>query len=78
MANALTPRHPARQLAALPLPTLLLVAENDELFITQAMAAFADQHGNAQLRFSIIQNSSHLDCLFYARQQICQHLMAMA
>lgn len=78
MANALTPRHPATQLAALPLPTLLLVAENDELFITQAMAAFADQHGNAQLRFSIIQNSSHLDCLFYARQQICQHLMAMA
>jgi len=77
MANALTPRHPAKQLAALPLPTLLLAAADDELFSAQAMAVFAKQHGNEKLRFSIIENSSHLDCLLYAGDKIRQQLLLL-
>ncbi|CQJ56215.1 Esterase/lipase [Yersinia intermedia] len=77
MANALTPRHPAKQLAALPLPTLLLAAGNDELFSAHAMGAFAEKNGNGQLRFSVIENSAHLDCLFCAEKPIRQHLLAL-
>lgn len=74
MANALTPRYPAKQLAALPLPVLLLAAENDELFSADAMREFAEKHGNPALRFGVIANSTHLDCLFFASQAIRQHL----
>lgn len=74
MANALTPRYPAKQLAVLPLPVLLLAAENDELFSADAMREFAEKHGNPALRFGVIANSTHLDCLFFASQAIRQHL----
>lgn len=74
MANALTPRYPAKQLAALPLPVLLLAAEKDELFSADAMREFAEKHGNEALRFGVIANSTHLDCLFFASQAIRQHL----
>lgn len=77
MANALTPRYPAKQLAALPLPVLLLTAENDELFSAQAMKAFAEKNGNGQLRFSVIENSTHLDCLLFAEPAIRQHLLRL-
>lgn len=77
MANALTPRYPAKQLAALPLPVLLLAAGNDELFIAQAMGAFVEKNGNGQLRFSVIENSTHLDCLFFSEQEIRQHLLML-
>lgn len=66
MANALTPRSPDKQLNALPLPTLLLAAEFDELFDSQAMAAFARKFGNSQLDFRLLSDCYHLDCLFHS------------
>lgn len=77
MANALTPRHPAKQLAALPLCTTLLVAADDELFSAPAMVAFAEQHGNRQMRVRVIKHSSHLGCLLHAAEDITRHLDAL-
>lgn len=74
MANALTPRHPARQLAALPLPTLFLAAGRDELFSATSLADFACQNGNAQLQFRLLKNSTHLDCIFSAYREVGQYL----
>lgn len=74
MANALTPRHPAKQLIALPIPTLFLAAGRDELFSAQSLADFASQHGNAQLQFRLLENSTHLDCIFSAYQEVRQYL----
>lgn len=74
MANALTPRHPAKQLAALPLPTLFLAAERDELFSAQSLADFASQYGNAQLQFRLVKKSTHLDCIFSAYREIRRYL----
>lgn len=77
MANALTPRHPAKQLAALPLPTSLFAARNDELFSAQAMAVFAQQHGNPQLYFQILDECLHLNCVFGLEEGIHQHLKSL-
>ncbi|MBF4801484.1 alpha/beta hydrolase [Aeromonas hydrophila] len=74
MANALTPRHPGKQLAELPVPTLLLVATQDELFSPQAMRDFAKKHGNDQLEFRFIEGGSHLDCVFKAHSYIHQYI----
>lgn len=70
MANALTPRTPDKQLGALPLPSLLLAADRDELFSAQSLANFASQYGNAGLQFRLLENSTHLDCLFRAYREI--------
>ncbi|WP_455810604.1 alpha/beta hydrolase [Pseudomonas graminis] len=77
MANALTPRHPAKQLGALPLPTSWFAAREDELFSAQAMAVFAKQHGNFHLRFQILEDCSHLNCVFCLEEGIQQHLNAL-
>ncbi|MBD8161581.1 alpha/beta fold hydrolase [Erwinia persicina] len=77
MANALTPRHPAKQLAALPLSTSWFAAGDDELFSAQAMAVFAKQHGNTHLRFQILEDCSHLNCVFCLEEGIQQHLNAL-
>ena len=74
MANALTPRHPDQQLAELPLPTLFLAAGRDELFSAQSLADFVSRHGNDRLRFRLLENSTHLDCIFSACQEIRQYL----
>ncbi|MDX7998257.1 alpha/beta hydrolase [Xenorhabdus sp. Reich] len=74
MANALTPRQPARQVAALPLPTLLLAAEEDELFDPAAMSKFASEHGNKLLNFRMLRQSTHLECLFRIQEALRQHL----
>lgn len=74
MANALTPRHPAKQLAALPLPALMLGAERDELFSIRSLADFAIRHGNSQLQFRQLDNSTHLDCIFRAYREIVAYL----
>lgn len=73
MANALTPRHPARQLATLPLPTLLLAADQDELFSPQSLHDFVRQYGNRQLQFHLLENSTHLDCVFSAYRYVRQY-----
>ncbi|MDX7987748.1 alpha/beta hydrolase [Xenorhabdus sp. 12] len=74
MANALTPRQPAKQIEALPLPTLMLAAEEDELFDPVAMSQFASEYGNKLLNFKILQQSAHLDCLFQTQEALSQHL----
>ncbi|WP_300005855.1 alpha/beta fold hydrolase [uncultured Cedecea sp.] len=74
MANALTPRQPAIQLAELPLPTLFLAAGRDELFSAQSLADFASQHGNVQLEFRLLENSTHLDSIFSAYREIALYL----
>lgn len=66
MANALTPHSPAKQLSMLPLPTLMLAADKDELFDSKAMADFAEKHGNHLLNFKLLNDSHHLDCMFHA------------
>lgn len=78
MANALTPRAPARQLAALRLPTLLLAAAQDELFNAQAMQRFVEQHGNAQTAFGLLEGSTHLSCVFDAHRLVLQHISRAA
>ncbi|MDF7647590.1 alpha/beta fold hydrolase [Erwiniaceae bacterium L1_54_3] len=70
MANALTPRSPAKQLSTLPLPTLMLVADKDELFEPKAMEEFAKKYGNHYLSFKLLKDSHHLDCLFHSSFQI--------
>lgn len=77
MANALTPRAPAKQLAALALSTLLLAADNDELFSVQAMEEFAGKYGNGQLTFAALQHSTHLNCLFSCARPIRRHLLSL-
>ncbi|MEP8991471.1 hypothetical protein [Enterobacter hormaechei] len=74
MANALTPRHPGKQLAELPIPTLLLAAAQDELFSPQAMRDFAGKYGNGRLEFCFIEESTHLDCVFKAHHYIHQYI----
>lgn len=74
MANALTPRYPAKQLAGLPIPSLLLAAGRDELFSPQSLADFASRYGNAMLRFHLLENSTHLDCVLHAHREIASYL----
>ena len=74
MANALTPRHPIKQLGALPLPTLLLAAGRDELFSAKSLADFASQYGNPQLQFRQLDNRTHLDCIFGAYREVVAYL----
>ncbi|EHK0943487.1 TPA: alpha/beta hydrolase [Citrobacter farmeri] len=74
MANALTPRQPARQIAALPLPVTVLIAEKDELFDARQMSEFVEGCGNPNLHSRIIEHSKHLDCIFDISEEILQHL----
>lgn len=74
MANALTPRAPAKQLAALRLPTLLLAAAQDELFNAQAMQRFVEQHGSAHVAFGLLEGSTHLSCVFEAHGHVLRYL----
>lgn len=74
MANALTPRQPARQMAALPLPVTVLIAERDELFDARKMAAFVEACGNTNLRSRMVEHSKHLDCIFDVSEEIREHV----
>nr|WP_205067323.1 alpha/beta hydrolase [Pantoea coffeiphila] len=66
MANALTPRHPGKQLAALPIATLILAAEEDEIICCRALGELVARSGNARLAFQTIDRASHLGCVFVA------------
>ena len=74
MANALTPRYPAKQLAEIPIPALLLAAGRDELFSPQSLADFASNYGNAMLRFHLLESSTHLDCVLHAYRPVASYL----
>ncbi|MBN3264446.1 alpha/beta fold hydrolase [Pectobacterium brasiliense] len=77
MANALTPRNPGKQLAALPVPTLLLAAAQDELFSPQAIRNLVEKHGSDRLEFRCIEDSTHLVCVFEAHRDIHQYVVGM-
>lgn len=74
MANALTPRTPAKQLAALRLPTLLLAAAQDELFSAQSLQRFVEQHGSVHVAFGLLESSTHLSCVFAAHGHVLRYL----
>lgn len=64
MANALTPRHPAKQLAALSLPTTVVLAEQDELFDAEEVVRFEGVRGNKHIKVKVIESAGHLTCIF--------------
>lgn len=78
MANALTPRHPAKQLAALPLPVIALFAGQDELYDARLTAEFVQACGNQNLRSGIVQHSQHLGCMFTVSEEIRRHVRGIA
>ncbi|MEJ4044663.1 alpha/beta hydrolase [Erwinia sp. SLM-02] len=75
MANALTPRHPGRQLAALPIATLILAAAQDEIISPHALGELVSRAENARLAFQSIEQASHLACIFVAHPFIHHFLM---
>ncbi|MGD9427340.1 alpha/beta hydrolase [Pantoea sp. NSTU24] len=77
MANALTPRQPARQIAALPLPVTVLLPECDELANPQQVAAFVEGCANQNITVRQIKNSNHLESVFDASDAICHHLCSV-
>ncbi|WP_136483261.1 alpha/beta fold hydrolase [Vibrio sp. H11] len=78
MANALTPRHPAKQLSSLPVPTLLLFAQNDELFDSEAMRDFANQHGSELLQSHEMPGATHLACVFEAHHYMAPFIAGLS
>nr|WP_318383519.1 alpha/beta fold hydrolase [uncultured Enterobacter sp.] len=74
MANALTPRAPQKQLARLALPTLIIAAEQDELFSAQAMGDLVARAGNPQVRFEILPECGHLDCVFGVSEKVLEFM----
>lgn len=74
MANALTPRQPARQIAALSLPVTVLLPEYDELANPQQAAAFIEGCENQNITVRQIKNSNHLEAIFDASDAIRHHL----
>lgn len=70
MANALTPQAPAKQLAALTLPTLILAAEQDELFSAEAITTLVRQQNNPQVQCETLPGCGHLDCVFGAAERL--------
>ncbi|WP_205634534.1 alpha/beta hydrolase [Acinetobacter qingfengensis] len=78
MANALTPRNPKQQLGMLPITTTLLFAEKDELFNTEAMMAFCEEFANQNTFCQMINDTTHLNCIFDASDAINQHLIRMS
>ncbi|BCU57525.1 alpha/beta fold hydrolase [Enterobacter kobei] len=74
MANALTPHAPAKQLAALSLPTLFLAAERDELFSAEAMSTLVHKQNNPQVLFETLPGCGHLDCVFGVAERVRQFI----
>lgn len=78
MANALTPRNPARQLKVLSLPVVILLAQQDELFDVSQMDDFCKSCGNPNLSRRIIESSTHLDCIFEITDMVKEHFACLA
>jgi len=70
MANALTPRRPDKQLAALSVVTLILAAAEDEIICPRALSELVTRTGNPMLTFRSIEQASHLACVFAAHRVI--------
>jgi len=70
MANALTPRQPAKQLAKLCLPTWVWVAAEDELFSAPQMTAFLRGQKTDNLHWSTLEATTHLDIIFSVSRQV--------
>lgn len=78
MANALTPRNPARQLKKLSFPVIILLAEQDELFDVSQMDDFFKSSGNSNLSSHIVENSTHLSCIFELTDSVRKHFAVLA
>ncbi|GAA4222742.1 alpha-beta hydrolase superfamily lysophospholipase [Sagittula marina] len=76
MSAALSPRDIDRQLAALPLPTVVLAAKGDELFPVEGLRRLVLESGNALIRFDTVPHA-HLTCLFHAGPRIAEALTAL-
>ncbi|WNP34487.1 alpha/beta fold hydrolase [Enterobacter kobei] len=74
MANALTPQAPAKQLAALSLPTLILAAQHDELFSAEAITTLVRQQNNPQVQCEMLPGCGHLDCVFGVAERVRQFI----
>lgn len=74
MANALTPRQPARQLSALALPVSVFLAEWDELTDSKQAETFIKGCANRNITLRIIEKSDHLGAIFDACDAIRHHL----
>ena len=74
MANALTPQAPIKQLAALSLPTLILAAEQDELFNPEAIARLAGKQNNPHVQCETLPGCGHLDCVFGVGERLLRFI----
>lgn len=63
MANALTPRHPAKQLKQLQITIQILIATQDELFDAEKMMQFCMNVKNPNVYPQFI-HAKHLDIIF--------------
>lgn len=77
MANALTPRNPARQLKELSFPVIILLAEHDELFDVIRMDDFTRRCGNLNVSSRIVESSTHLDCIFELTDMVREHFTGL-
>lgn len=66
MANAVTPRDPARQLGQLAIPTCIGLAENDELIDVDRLQAFLTANAARQVSWERLPGLGHLDVLLNA------------
>lgn len=78
MANALTPRNPARQLKAISIPLTIMLAEHDELFDVSRMDEFFRSCGNPHLTRRIVEGSTHLECIFELTDILREHFRRLS
>lgn len=77
MANALTPRNPARQLKEISIPLTIMLAEHDELFDVSRMDEFFRSCGNPNLSSRIVEGSTHLECIFELTDIVREHFTGL-
>lgn len=70
MENALTPRHPLKQLSRISLTVAIFIAENDEIFDAYPMLAFIKDCHTLHITSKIIKSTTHLDCIFNLSKDI--------
>ena len=78
MANALTPRNPEKQLREISSPVKIMLAEHDELFDVSRMDEFFRSCTNPNISCQVVENSTHLDCIFEITDIIREHFTDLA
>lgn len=77
MANALTPRNPAKQLKEISIPVTIMLAEHDELFDVSRMDEFFRNCGNPNVSSRVVAGSTHLDCIFELTDMVREHFTGL-